>query len=327
LRSLAGMGLIYDVAADPDFESLRDLPAFHDAATKIAASKNAVTHSTLQFAIPDRDLIPEDIAYDPSTRRFFLSSVRRGVILTADGKEFARAEWSVMGLRADPKRRLLWATTAWLPHCDECKPEDKDKTALLAFDLDSGALKQRIESPVAGAMGDLTLSSNGDVFVSEGLHGAVFWLKPGSKTFERLDSPGEFPSPQTPALSADERTLYVPDYARGIAAIRLADRHVEWMHPADGVALNGIDGLYRYGSSFWPSRTARIRSAWSATRWISVNRKCWRRIRPGSASPPTASLWMTRSTSSRTAVGASTTSRARRTPAHPRWNPRCDAFL
>jgi sugar lactone lactonase YvrE len=250
IRNLTGMGLIYDLAADPDFESIKTTPGFKAAIDRVTANKKPVSHSTAAFPIAGHDLIAEDIAYDPSTKRFFVSSVRHGQILTPDGKEFAHADWSILAIHADPARRLLWATTAWLAECAACKPGDKDKTALLAFDLDSGALKQRIESPVPGALGDLTTSSTGDVFVSEGLHGAIFRLRAGAQEFERLDTPGEFPSPQTAALSADEQTLYIPDYARGIAAMHLSDRKVEWIQPADDIALNGIDGLYRDGDHF-----------------------------------------------------------------------------
>ena len=125
-----------------------------------------------------------------------------------------------------------------------------DKTALLAFDLDSGQLKQRIESPVKGLLGDMTISRSGEIYVSEGIHGAVLRLRQGAKELERLDVPGEFPSPQTPALSSDEKTLYVPDYVRGIAAMTLSTRHVTWLKPADDIALSGIDGLYIYRDSF-----------------------------------------------------------------------------
>jgi hypothetical protein len=156
----------------------------------------------------------------------------------------------IAALCADASRRVLWATTAWLPHCEYCKPEDKDKTALLAFDLDSGALKQRIESPLPGLLGDMTPGSSGDIFVSEGIHGAVLQFATGGKEPVRLDTTGEFPSPQTPALSADGKILYVPDYLRGIGAIRLADRHVEWLQPAADIALSGIDGLYVAGDYF-----------------------------------------------------------------------------
>jgi hypothetical protein len=250
LGNLAAMGLVYDLSADTDFDGLRSLPRFQAVTRRIAAWRQPVTRSTQNFPITEPDLIPEDLAYDTRTRRFFYSSVRRGRIYNSGGKEFARAEWSIFALRADPARRLLWASTGWVPQCEACKPEDKDKTALLAFDLDTGALRQRIDSPVPGLLGDMTISRQGDLFVCEGIHGAVLHLASGAKQLIRLDTAGEFPSPQTPALSSDGRTLYVPDYLRGIAAMRLSDRHIEWLQPGDGIALNGIDGLYLAGRSF-----------------------------------------------------------------------------
>jgi sugar lactone lactonase YvrE len=250
LRNLAGMGLIYDFAADADFSSLRKANEFAAIVKQIDDNKKPVSHSTLAFTLAERDLIPEDIAYEAKTRRFFVSSVRKSKIVTVDGREFAKADWPVLALRVDSKHRILWAATGWAPHCEHCDTADKDKTALLAFDLDSGALKQRTESPVKGLLGDMTISRSGEIYVSEGINGAVLRLRRNAKNLERLDVPGEFPSPQTPALSADEKTLYVPDYVRGIAAINLATGAVTWMKPANNIALNGIDGLYVYRDSF-----------------------------------------------------------------------------
>lgn len=250
LRNLAGMRLVYDLAADKDFSSLREKSEFAAVVKRIDENKKAVTHSTPAFTLAERDLIPEDIAYDPKTRRFFVSSVRKAKIVTGNGEDFAKAPWSVLALRVDTERRILWASTGWVPHCEPCDKADKDKTALLAFDADTGALKQRIESPVKGLLGDMTISRGGEILVSEGIYGAVFRLPVGGKALERLDVPGEFPSPQTPALSEDEKTLYVPDYVRGIAAIDLASRAVKWLIPADDIALSGIDGLYVYRDSF-----------------------------------------------------------------------------
>lgn len=250
LRNLADMGLVYDLASDQDFASLKGSSEFAGIVKRIESNKNLVSHASIAFTIRERDLLPEDIAYDPRTRRFFLSSVRKSKIVTSDGKEFAKADWSTLALAADPERRILWATTGWVPQCESCKKSDEDKTALLELDLDSGAVKRRIDSPVPGLLGDMTIGSKGDVFVSEGRHGAVFRLRPGATRLERLDVPGEFPSPQTPALSVDEQTLYVPDYIRGIAAINLSDGVITWLQPADNIAVNGIDGLYVFGSSF-----------------------------------------------------------------------------
>ena len=200
---------------------------------KLPDNKKPVSHSSPAFALAEPDLIPEDIAYDPKTRRFFVSSVRKSKIIRIDGeanaRDFANADWPVLALRVDSRRRILWAATGWVAQCERCKDADKDKTSLLAFDLDSGALKQRIESPVPGLLGDMTISRAGEIYVSEGIHGAVLRLRPGAKKLERLDVPGEFPSPQTPALSKDEKTLYVPDYVRGIAAITLSTGAVAWL--------------------------------------------------------------------------------------------------
>jgi sugar lactone lactonase YvrE len=250
LRNLASMGLVYDFAGEMDFSSLRKSVEFAAVIKQIDANKKPVSHSTPAFTLPARDLIPEDIAYDAKTRRFFVSSVRQAKIIALDSGDFAKTDWPVLALRVDPKRRVLWAATGWAPQCARCDKTDEDKTALLEFDLDSGALKQRIESPVKGLLGDMTIGSSGELYVSEGIHGAVLRLRQGAKTLERLDVPGEFPSPQTPALSADEKTLYVPDYVRGIAAIRLSTGHVTWLKPSDDIALNGIDGLYLYRDSF-----------------------------------------------------------------------------
>jgi sugar lactone lactonase YvrE len=250
LREWSAMGLVYDIASDADFVSLKDSPEFAAVAARVAESKRPIGRSVVAFELPAADVLPEDIAYDPVTRRFFVSSVRKGIVVTADGREFARSEWPILALRVDPKRRLLWASTGYVPHGENVKESDKDKTALLAFDLATGAQRQRIDSPLPGLLGDMTIGSRGDLYVSEGIHGAVLHLKPGGTMLERLDVAGEFPSPQTPALSADEKILYVPDYARGIAAIRLDTRGVEWLRPSPGIALSGIDGLHVHGKSF-----------------------------------------------------------------------------
>ncbi|HYW46535.1 MAG TPA: hypothetical protein VE959_26960 [Bryobacteraceae bacterium] len=250
LRNFAGMGLLYDLGADANFASLRGSKDFAAILERIDESRDQESRSEPVLTLSETDLIAEDIAYDPKHRRFLVSSVRKAKIVDGDGAEFAKTDWPVLALAVDNHRRLLWATTGWMAQCERCDAKDKDKTALLAFDLDSGALKQRIESPVKGLLGDMTIGRKGDLYVSENAHGAVLCLHAGAKELERLDAPGEFPSPQTPALSADEKTLYIADYARGIAAMDLASRSVEWLVPADDLALTGIDGFYVYRDSF-----------------------------------------------------------------------------
>jgi sugar lactone lactonase YvrE len=249
LQNLAAAGLIYDLAADADFEGLRNLPEYAAVVKHMDRNRGSIAGATEVQLFKERDLLPEDIAYDARKRGFLVSSVSGSKIIHADsGDVLAKTDWSVLALRIDTSRRILWAAIAWLPHCQACKPEDKDKTALVSYQLDSGVLLKRYDSPVPGMFGDMTISRKGDIYVSEGIHGAVFKLADGK--FERLDTPGEFPSPQTPALSKDERTLYVSDYVRGIAALDLKTHQVKWLNPASDVILSGIDGLYVYRNSF-----------------------------------------------------------------------------
>ena len=278
LNDLAGAGLIYDFNADDDFASLRGSPGFASLLRQVERNRSPVAHAVSVTALPERDLLPEDIAYDPKTRRFLIGSVTRCEIVTAGGALFAKSGWPVMALRVDARRRILWAATGWIANCLQCDPAGKDKTALVAYRLDSGAQLRRIDSPVKGLLGDMTIGRAGDLYVSEGAYGAVLRLKANASALERLDTPGEFPSPQTPALSADERTLYVPDYVRGIAAMDLQTRAVRWLQPAPGIVLSGIDGFYRYGDSFLavqngvkPERVLRLNSSLTKQEILEAN--------------------------------------------------------
>jgi hypothetical protein len=135
--------------------------------------------------LAERDLIPESIVH--KSQRFLVSSVRKSKIITADGKIFAKTEWPAYALAIDVPRRLLWASMG----------TGEGESALLAFDLASGELRRRVTQLSKGVLGDMTIASSGDMFVSGG---GVFRLPAGANTLERLDQPGEFPSPQTPAL-------------------------------------------------------------------------------------------------------------------------------
>ena len=250
LSRLCRMGVIFDLKADTDFSSLASSPEFSQSLDCMAKNGETVTRAQLSFTLPGEDLLPEDLAYDAKTQRFLVSSIRKMQIMDTSGNVLATSDWPILALAIDERRRTLWATTGWLPHCESCKPEDKDKTALLAFNLDTGQRLARVESPVPGLLGDMTISSRGDVYVSEGAYGAILVLKRGALMLERLDAQGEFASPQQPALSADGKTLFVADYLRGIAAIDLATKTVTWPQPGNDVALSGIDGLQRVRDSF-----------------------------------------------------------------------------
>ena len=262
LARLADAGLAYDLAADDDFASLAPRADFRALRDRLLANRQAVGLPTRLLALPAADWIPEALAWDARTKRLFVSDVRHCEVrvvadparASARDRAFARLPASAFALGIDARRRRLWVTVATVAHADACGEGDpkEERTALLALDLRSGRVVQRVDAGLPGVLGDMLVADDGTVYVTESVHGAVLRLRPGAAALDRLDVAGDFTSPQTPALSADGRTLVVPDYARGIAMIALAGAcpcAARW--PANGAAVftAGIDGLVRDGAT------------------------------------------------------------------------------
>lgn len=255
LSALCDMGVVFDLASDADFDSLHGTPRYDAALQCMTRNAQPVSHAHPVRVLEEADLLPEDLAHDPTSKQTFVSSIRKTKIIDSNGALFAAMELPVLALAVDDARRTLWASIGWLPQCERCSASDrsvseKGKTALVAFDIDSRRVTRRVDSPVEGVLGDMTIGNAGDVYVSDGQSGAVFHLAPDATQLARIDPPGEFASPQQPALSADQSTLYVADYVRGIAAITLATRTLTWLQPGADIALSGIDGLKVHGQSF-----------------------------------------------------------------------------
>lgn len=207
------------------------------------------------LSLGDANLVTEDIAYEPATKHFFVSSVHERKILECDAggkcedaiRSTAEAPLdAVQALRVDPARGVLWASTAGLNVEQDFPAESKGKSAVLKFDLRTHKLIARFapEDTRSHGIGDMTIARNGDVYASDGDSGDVYVIRHDGTRLETLVPAGEFISPQTPALNADESLLYVPDYAEGIAIVHLQDGRIEWVKAANPTALDGIDGLY-----------------------------------------------------------------------------------
>jgi len=233
----------------PQSEKLRANHGFATLHLRMIANTTAVSRSTEAFSLTDPGSLPEDIDYDPATKLFYLTSVLEKKIISVDAEGhahlFAEApdSWPMMALKVDPRRHLLWATEVALDGFDICPKQDWGRSAILVYDLPTRKLLHRIDGPAKSALADMVLTTDGDAIVSDGNGGAVYRVHSESLSLERLDS-GDFISPQTPAISPDGKSLYVPDYLRGIGILNLETKHVLWI-PMDGRhALNGIDGLY-----------------------------------------------------------------------------------
>ena len=258
LQTFAATGLTRDVAADSAFLGMREAPGWAALAERIAGNARPLSTAQPAFTLADSAFLPESITYDPRTQRFFVSSIRDGRILAytpADGafRELVPArrdgQWAMLALAVDTATRTLWATTAAIPIYGAYQAADSGRSAVLAYDLDSGALRRRFDAPAGRhQLGDMTLAPNGDVYVSDADAGIVYRIARGATELEPFAT-GDLVSPQGLAVSSDGRRLLVADYVRGLASIERESGEVTWMGVADSTAVSGIDGLVRVGHS------------------------------------------------------------------------------
>ena len=277
LRLYAASGLVSDAAADSDLVSLWGDPAFQEIAAQIRQNGDSTGTAREIHRFADSSLLTEDLAYDPTTRSYFATSVHHGrvVEVTPSGAEREwvdpdlRPGWGIFAARVDAPRRLLWTSIGAVVTAAGYDPADSGRTGLVAWDLRTRRPVRHVEWPRDGKarlLGDITVAPDGTVYACDSPSGAVRVLRPGSNTLSTLVPDGGFRGPQTPALARDHHRLYVPDYGRGIAIVDLASGKTTWLTFAPGIALQGIDGLYAYGNDLiavqngiTPRRVARFR--------------------------------------------------------------------
>jgi hypothetical protein len=247
-RRFLKMGQMNDILDTPLFKMLQ--PAI-DAPTR--ADQVPVSLARAAIALSDADLLPEDIDYDPASKRFLVTSILKHDVISIDetGHQapfvMSPSRWPMLALKVDARRRRLWATEVALDGFSELAPSEWGHSALLEYDLDAGTLLARFEGPPHSNLGDMALAPDGDPIVSDGVGGGIYRLK--GRDLVRIDR-GDFVSPQTIAICADGTHAFVPDYIRGIAAFDLRTGTARWLSMQDRYALDGIDGLYCRNNAF-----------------------------------------------------------------------------
>ena len=231
-----------------EFAPLRRRSGFAEIQRTMKANRTSIGHALIAFQLSDSNLLAEDVDYDPQASQFLVTSVRENKIISiVKGviHDFAKApeNWPMLALKVDSGRSLVWATEVAMQGFVFTPESDWGRSAVLCYDLRSGKLLRRIEGPHGSALGDMTLTENGDAIVSDGEGGGIYRVLPKSDVLERLDN-GDFISPQTPAMHPDGKHILVPDYVRGIGILELATKQVRWLSMGGRFALNGIDGLY-----------------------------------------------------------------------------------
>ena len=277
LLQIAELRAVSDLDADTDFDSIRKTEGYRKAAAKMKAlrTERISSGAVVAFTIPEKGLVPEGVAYDPVTKSFFVSSIRKRKVyrIDASGKASVFVAPREGGLRTaagiavDPKRRSLWVASESMPHMEGYVKDEPLQAALFEFDADTGKFRREIRPPATekpAGFDDLAVAADGRVYLNDGFHGRVWTLAPGGSALEIFLETDLFRGTQGLAPTPDGKTLYVSDYS-GLYRVDVVSKKLTRLAVPADVALNGVDGLVWAGGRLYavqngvePNRVIRV---------------------------------------------------------------------
>jgi len=239
LRKVADLRVGLDPSRDSVFADLRGTREFDAILSAVREATPPVGHSKPAFVVAEGDLAPENMAYDPAGKNFYLGSMRKGKVVrcspSGDCAQFAGSLGTVLGLK-------VHGSGLWL-----LNNADKE-SALIHYDLASARAIRKYAIAGGGHLfNDLVIATNGVVYLTDTRAGAVWRLANGSADLTRF--PGRFQAANGITLSPDERLLYVSTYPDGITVVDLKTQTATPIARPAGLCLAAIDGLYFHGSA------------------------------------------------------------------------------
>lgn len=218
--------------------------------------------SRVAFKINEPDLIPEGIAYDSRTKTFYVGSTYLRKIVSIDEKgavknfteEAQDGLRGVLGMRVDEKRRVLWAISSHAGLAMPLKNGDRDCigcSEVFKYDLNTGKLVEKYtlsNKPDQHFLNDLVVNSNGDVYITDTVRGAVYFISSGSKKLTEFLTLEKTSYPNGIDLSDDEKRLFIATNGK-IVTVDLKSRKTFDLTMMTDTKSGIIDGLYFYKNS------------------------------------------------------------------------------
>lgn len=236
------------LTGNKDFENLKLLQQ--------ELQKPIITSDTA-FLIKDRTLHIECIATGESKNIFYLGSIHQRKIIRVDEKgkvtDFTSASQdglcSVFGIKVDATNNVLWACSS---PTEEMQNFDSSATsAVYKYDLRTGKLLTKYfqDKITTATFGDLTISPDRKVFVSDSKNNTILIVNESAKKLEPYYTSEEFWSIQGLTFSADGRYLFIADYIKGIFRMDTKDKTLKLISHNLSVAVKSVDGLTFYNNS------------------------------------------------------------------------------
>ena len=244
------------VADDPTFVSLAQRAGRTDLRERAGAQLAGVGSARVAFRLNDPHTIPEGLAYDSKSERFFASAtyMRNVVVRDRSGNwtDFVAPKdnglLQAVGVRVDRAgRALLVCTSADDRRLLDGQDSDRGRSGIFIYDLATARLisKSWIQDGGFHLFNDLVETSSGHIYITDSRDGRVFRFDRKSQTFSGLTERDAFLYPNGITIDPSDRYLFVADLA-GITLIdtRTGDRRR--LEEAPAVSAAEIDGLYYF---------------------------------------------------------------------------------
>ena len=251
LERRAAAGLAFDLSGHEGAAELRqsDPERFAALETAFAAISEPVGDARRVAEPPLKDALIEALAVDSETERLFLGSVADRRIYRVEPYAPEEAEifagdetpiGSVFGLAIDRRHGRLYAATGAIEGVTSIGEGEAVGTALLALDLETGALIERYTLDGAVRMGDVFVR-DGIVLVADAEAGRIYRLNGPDAELALYAEDPRFESLQ--GIISTRGAVFVVDYALGLWRIDPVDRAAALMATPPGASLIGLDGL------------------------------------------------------------------------------------
>ena len=269
LRSLVGRGLGIVPAQGIGFEPVWDDTEFQGVRRQLAADEARTAPAPVAFALRERLLVPEGIAWDAQGRRFFLGSLpgHRVIERDAQGRERAfstpgdRLD-AVLGLAVDaPRGRLCAVSTNGF----EASAKQQRRNAVVCWALADGKRLARYEAPAALQFNDLAFGADGTIFVTDSEAGSLWRVRPGDAAPSLVGAAGALRGANGLAVLPGREAVYVA-ISTGIARVDPQTAELQRLAQPDSVVSGAIDGLYA-----WRGHLVGIHNATSPGRVVRLD--------------------------------------------------------
>lgn len=210
--------------------------------------------SIVAFQLPERDLFPEGMAYDPVTGDFFVGSLRKSKIIRIAGSGAVdtlavRAELGqggILGMKVDPGRRVLWSNFHQSDEQLGADPSVPFRTGIHKIDLESGRLLRSYaveKTDENHLFNDIALASDGTVYITSFSKGALYRIASDTGVLEEWLPMPEGVYTNGIDIEPTERFLFVAGSA-DIYRVEIETREVTRLELPEGELVGYTDGLY-----------------------------------------------------------------------------------